>query len=167
MREPGNGTSGKASQRAVPKLGRPAPGFSSLVSGSWASGFNGTRFLEKMASPPQEKPGAQQICLLLLCGVSWAGRDHKQFSVMLTFQGSWTCESLCEFEDFVGSLVGMSIAGQVTLQILGDSQPGLGRPGHLWLTASLSPGSHQAVWLVRPRLSRLSAHMVLGHLSSE
>ena len=34
----------------------------------------------------------------------------------------------------------MCIAGQVILKILGDSQPGLGRPGHLRLTASLGPG---------------------------
>ena len=116
-----------------------------------------------MASPPQGKPGAQQICLLL-CGVSRAGRDREQLSVTLAFQGSWACEGICEFDDSAGPLVGMSVAGQAAPQILGDAQPGLGRPGPL---AHGLPGSHKAAWLVRPRLRRLSAHTVLGHLSSE
>lgn len=91
------------------------------ASAAWASGFDGTHFLEKMASPPQEKPGAQHISLLLLCRLLWAGRDHKRLSVMLAcFAGSWTRQSVCEFEDFVGSSVGMCIAGQVIPQILGN-----------------------------------------------
>lgn len=64
MLELPTGTGCRARQCVAPETGRPAPSFRGQAPGSWASGSEKTHSLEKMASPPQEKPGALQITLL-------------------------------------------------------------------------------------------------------